>query len=220
MSKSIEEIIVENKISGRGYDEFGRIRSFTEKEFFDVSCLMGLNQGNPEYRQLFEYLTDWVMSHLRIRTAIEIGAGPGYFLYCLNKRGIDCTGIDGNPHSKELFDSLHPEFSSRYVLDKLFENTYAPVDALFSIETFEHIPDEGISNIMRKVTSELKPKIILFSSTPHADPNPGWDEQWEHINIKSSSEWHELFSSYGYHLHQAKPPVTEWASLYVHSSII
>lgn len=220
MAKSIEEILAQNRLTGRGYDESGQARAFTDEEFFDVSCEMGWNQNNQEYRRLFEFLADWVMKNLRIRTAIEIGAGPGYFLYCLNRRGIECTGVDGNPYSKAFFDSLHGDISDKYVIDKFLENTYTPVDALFSIEVFEHIPDEGIANIMSKITNELKPKIIMFSSTPYADPNPGWDLQWGHINLKSSSEWHELFASYDYHLHQAKPPVTEWAALYTHSSIM
>jgi hypothetical protein len=58
---------------------------------------MGLNQSNPEYRALFDNLADWVKRRLPIRTGIEIGSGPGYLLYSLNRRGIDCTGVDGNP---------------------------------------------------------------------------------------------------------------------------
>lgn len=220
MSKTIADVTAENRITGRGYDQSGCARAFTDKEFFEVSCEMQLNQNNPDYRGLFEGLAVWVKNRLGINTAIELGSGPGYLLYCLNKLGIDCTGIDGNPYSKEFFDSLHREFSDKYVLDKLFEQTYAPVDAFISIEAFEHINDEGIINIMRKVTSELKPRFIVFSSTPHADPNPGWDEHWGHINMKSSPQWHALFASYGYQLHEEKPPVTEWASLYIDSSNI
>lgn len=220
MSKSIEKIVTLNKLSGRGYDELGNVRSFTDKEFFDISCEMALNQTNPDYCRLFKGLADWVKNALRVSTALEIGSGPGYLLNCLNKLNIDCAGIDGNPFSKAFFDENHPEFAEKYFIDKFFEKDYAPVDTLLSIEVFEHIPDEGLINILTKVKNELKPKFIVFSSTPFADPNPGWDLQWGHINLKTPAEWQELFNSFGYRLHAAKPPVTEWASLYADQTIL
>ncbi len=70
-------------------------------------------------------------------------------------------------------------------------------------------------NILAKVRGEVMPRFIVFSSTPHADPNPGWDFQWGHINIKPPEEWHALFRQYGCELADVRPPVTEWASLYV-----
>lgn len=113
-----------------------------------------------------------------------------------------------------FFLQHHPEFADRYVLDKFFEQDYDHVDAIISIEVFEHIPDTGLHNILKKLRDRIRPHFIVFSSTPNADPNPGWDMQWGHVNIKQPEEWDELFRSYGYELSTATPPVTEWASLY------
>ncbi len=176
---------------------------------------MGWNQRNEEYRALHEAFAEWIVDSLQVRTSLEIGCGPGYLLAVLNALGVYGTGTDGNEFSKDFFDAQHPEFSGHYVLDPLFGKRYAPVDAIIAIEVFEHIPDAGLHHILRRIRSELTPRFIVFSSTPHADPDPQWDFQWGHINIKQPDQWHALFREYGYELTTARPPVTEWACLYV-----
>jgi len=215
MTKSIAEIMTGNRQSGRGFDRMGQPRALSEKEFFEISDELGCNQRNEDYRRLHEHLAMWIRNSLEISSVLEIGTGPGYLLYCLNKLGIDSIGVDGNEFSRAFFTQHHPEYSDRYVLDKFFEKKYSRADAVVSIETFEHIPDQGLHGILTKVRSDIAPKCIVFSSTPHVDPNPGWDLQWGHINIKQPDEWHALFRQYGYELTTARPPVTEWASLYV-----
>ena len=215
MGKSIAEILAINRQIGRGYDHLGEPRPLTDKEFFEVSLELELNQHNENYRKLHENLAIWIRDTLGISSALEIGSGPGYLLYCLNRLGIQSVGVDGNAYSKTFFDQLHPEFSDRFLIDRLFEKKYAQTDALISIEAFEHIPEEGLHRILSKVRTKIRPRFVVFSSTPYFDPNPGWDIQWGHINVKQPEEWHELFRKYGYALTPMRPPVTEWASLYV-----
>jgi len=215
MPLSLAEVLEKNRTTGRGYNADGSPRALTAQEFFEVSNEAGWNQGNPDYRGLFEHFARWVRANLNIRRSLEIGAGPGYFLYCLNRLGIDARGIDGNEYSRAFFQELHPEYSGQYTLDPLFTGSYGRVDALFSIEVFEHIDDAGLDAIMKKVSSVLKPRYIVFSSTPHADPNPHWDLQWGHINLKQPAQWDDFFGRHGF-LRQPglRPPVTEWATVY------
>lgn len=219
MHKTIHDVIEKNRRIGRGYSEQGAPRLFTEQEFFDISMELGWNQLDAGYRRLHEKLALWIKGNLSVATALEIGCGPGYLTYCLNALGVACTGIDGNPYSKNLFDQLHGPFSSAFVLDKGFDNLYSEVDVVISIEAFEHIPDADLNKILSKVRQQIRPKFIVFSSTPYQDPNPEWDIQWGHINLKQPNEWHTLFKSFGYALSVLKPPVTEWASLYVSEQV-
>ena len=215
MVMSVEELFEKNLRIGRGVDAQGNPRALTHREFLDVSIEMGWTQQNPDYRALFEHLATWVVRNLKIRTSLELGAGPGYFLYCLNKLGVDARGIDGNPHSRDFFAAYHPPYAQRYVIDSLFEQTYQPADAFLSIEVFEHIDDAGLEAVMTKVRDQVRPRYIVFSSTPHADPNPNWDFQWGHINLKQPGQWHALFARFGFEPVPAlKPPITEWATLY------
>jgi SAM-dependent methyltransferase len=214
MNKSIQQIIADNHSTGRGYDSKGLPRPLSEREFFEVSEEMGCNQSNSDYRKLFENLAAYIHKFPSIRSALEMGCGPGYLLYSLNKIGIDTAGVDGNGYSKDFFTRKHPEYAHKYHLDPLFAERYEKADLFIAIECFEHIPDANLNLVMDKVRCEIQPDFILFSSTPHPDPDPHWDIQWGHLNIKQPQEWHIFFSRYGYALTKGKPPVTVWASLY------
>jgi len=220
MYSTIEEVLERNKVRGYGYDEHHNVRALTSQEFYEISCEMGLNQDNPQYRRMFDNFSKWLVRTLKIQTALEIGSGPGYFLNCMNKLGVRTHGMDGNSFSQAYFQSKHPEFAGRYHLDPLFEQSYEPVDALLTIEVFEHIDDEGLASVFKKIREQVKPKLIVFSSTPHADPNPGWDQQWGHINMKPTAQWDELFASNGYLVSKMKVPITPWARLYVNASLV
>lgn len=193
MTKSVADVMRVNRILGRGYNESGEIRPFTDKEFFQISDELGWNQINADYRHLLGNFAKWIQEKLKPQSALEIGSGPGYLLNCLNELGIDATGFDGNDYSRKFFAQEHPKYSEKYFIDKLFEKTYQPADVFIAIEVFEHIPDEGIHAILKKVSQEIKPKHVVFSSTPYADPNPGWDLMWGHCNMKAESEWIKIF---------------------------
>lgn len=212
---TLAEVKARNSQLGRGFDALGQPRALTSAEFFEISAELGANQDNPDYVRLFDVTVDWICRWLPVRSAVEIGSGPGYLLHRLNERGIRTIGCDGNACSRQFFRDKHPEHADCYRLDPFFEQDYPPVDMLISIEVFEHIPDAGLATLMSRIKSELKPRFVVFSSTPHHDPDPDWDFQWGHINIKSPAEWDRLFLSYGYHRTDMRPPVSGWATLYV-----
>lgn len=220
MYPTVTEVVQQAKNLGYGYDSASNFRPFTNPEFFEISARLGWNQDNPEYCRLFNNLADWIKGKLNPRTAFEIGSGPGYLLNCLNEVGIETHGIDGNPYSRDYFANKHRQHVDKYIIDPVFSNNYKEVDLLVSIEVFEHIEDPGIESIFKKIREQLKPKSIVFSSTPFADPNPGWDLQWGHINLKSTAIWDELFLQNGYLPALLIPPVTEWARLYVRSDCV
>lgn len=217
---TLDELMDRNRELGRGYDALGQPRPLTAQEFFDVSCEMGCNQDDADYRRLFEHLARWIQRTLKPRSTLEIGCGPGYLLDCLNQLGIDAIGVDGNGVSRAFFLGRHPMFADRYLIDPVFEGTYRPVDAVIAIECFEHIPDEGLHALMTRLRDELKPKFVVFSSTPHPSPFPEWDLQWGHINLKPPEDWDALFSRFGFIRSNVKPPVTEWATLYVAEPVV
>ncbi len=220
MYLTIEQVLERNKARGYGYDENKKLRPLTSEEFYTISCEMGLNQDNPQYRRMFDKFSKWVVRTLKVKTGLEIGSGPGYFLYSLNKLGLETRGMDGNSFSQAYFKSKHPEFADRYHLDPFFEQSYGEVDVLLTIEVFEHINDEGLESVFKKIREQVKPKVIVFSSTPYADPNPGWDEQWGHINMKPIEAWDALFAKNGFVVSKTIPPITAWARMYVNESAL
>lgn len=212
--KTIDEIIILNKASGKGYEPNGAPRPFTDKEFFEISVLLGNNQFNPDYRRLFENFARWCLKNLDFKTALEIGCGPGYLVYLLNQAGIDCVGVDGNSYSRQLFRKLHSKIAEKYFHDPQFTGHYGFREAFFSIECFEHIPDNALNLIMEKIKYLVQPKYIVFSSTPHPHTSAHWDIQWGHINLKSAKEWDAFFEQFDYIRSPLVPPITEWACVY------
>ncbi len=211
MSDYSNDLVTINSVLGRGLDEFGQPRPYTDEEFFLVSHQIGANQFNSNYRKLFEVFSGWIVKEINPKSSLEIGAGPGYLLNCLNSLGIDSIGVDGNELSKKLYSELHPLYKHKYFLDKNFVGEYGEVDLLLAIECFEHISDENLIQLMAKISSKNKPKNIVFSSTPFVSEIENMDIQWGHVNIKSKLEWIDFFANFNYKIMDLKPPVTEWA---------
>jgi 2-polyprenyl-3-methyl-5-hydroxy-6-metoxy-1,4-benzoquinol methylase len=215
MPALIHDVCLVNKITGRGLDSNFNYRAFTDEEFFMISHELNHNQLYPSFRALFENFALWIKENFNPKSVLDHGCGPGYLIHLLNEIDIYAIGVDGNPYSKKLFDELHLKYNANYILDKFFDAKYDTFEIFTSVECFEHIPDNGINKIMTRVSQEIKPNHIIFSSTPYADPNPGWDIQWGHINMKQPNEWHALFLKYGYQLIEGvTPPLTPWASVY------
>jgi SAM-dependent methyltransferase len=212
--KTSEEVRQIDHILDRGVDASGEPRPFTAREFFERSDEAGFNQNNDGYRSLFKNFSRWCVEQFQFNSALEIGAGPGYLTFLLNRLGIDCIGVDGNDYSMRFFQKLHPKYADRYRLDPEFKNDYPEREALFAIECFEHIPDPALELLMNKVTTEIRPRLIFFSSTPHPDPDPIADFQWGHINLKQPDEWDRFFDGFGYRRRKEQPPITQWACVY------
>jgi len=211
---TIDEVSSLCRNRGWGFGEDGNPRPFSEEHFKKIAELLGHFGGNPAYRALFEALASWICNTLHTKTSLEIGCGPGYLIECMVRLGVDAHGIDGNRHFWNDFQLLRYNNKHRYVLDALFEKPVQRADTFISIEVFEHIPDDRLHHIMKRVRDEVRPRFIVFSSTPFASEIPSWDLQWGHINLKQPAEWTRFFSQYGFRLHSAKPPVTEWSQLY------
>ena len=211
---NLKEVSERCRANGWGYSSDGEPLPFTEYQFKKIAELLGNVESNPSYRSLFEELARWIHETLRPRRSLELGCGPGYLVYCMNRLGIDALGVDGNSFFWRDFQLVHYDIRDRYILDPLFELPTQSADLFASIEVFEHIPDDGLHHVMRRVRDDLRSRFIVFSSTPYKSEEPDWDLQWGHINLKQPDDWAKFFSDYGYKLLSDKPPVTEWAQLY------
>ena len=72
------------------------------------------------------------------------------------------------------------------------------------IEVAEHMTDQEII----KALEIVKPRVILFSSTPETTD---FDADWGHINIKNEKDWIAMFKELGYKLIEKPKTPTLWA---------
>ncbi len=106
-----------------------------------------------------------LVSSLRSRKLLDIGCGIGVFLEVGSERGFDVKGIDINRDILHLVSSeIRDKITISDFLSFEFKEKFDIVTMWFVIE---HLPDT--KNILRKVSSLLKPKGILAISTPNAE---------------------------------------------------
>jgi hypothetical protein len=61
-----------------------------------------------------------------------------------------------------------------------------------------------------KAIEKIDPAFILFSSTSE---KTDFDEEWNHINIKSQSEWITFWEAMGYEIMTDLKYPTSWSKL-------
>jgi SAM-dependent methyltransferase len=98
------------------------------------------------------------------KKAFEVGAGFGFFLRELKKRGFEVDGLDLSPSAaayakKELgIDLVLGDFCSAQLPDKRY-------DAMASFFVLEHVRDPAC--MLRRIKSMLKPGGVMMLSVPN-----------------------------------------------------
>lgn len=190
------------------------MKEFNDKEFFDYEMSHGMNPEDENYVKLQSALGHKIISDLKPESVLEIGPGSGALLEYFIRNQIDVFGIDKNPYHHKYFCTRNPVYVHNYYLYNM-EDGVLDVDFLFdvgvSIETFEHMSDVAIRNSLELIKKSCK-HWFVFSSTPH--PDPEFDVQWGHINVKSKDEWISLFEEYDMKIHSEWKVPTEWTLLF------
>lgn len=102
------------------------------------------------------------------KRVLEIGSGPGRFLYTCRERGAQVTGLDIGAHSirlaKKYFDlDLLPLSLEAFLAQKIFADT--KFDLVFAFELIEHV--RYPSELMRMIYDVLTPGGMVIFSTPN-----------------------------------------------------
>lgn len=172
----------------------------TPKQFLEAELKMGINADNPAFADLAKQ-TIGQLSFYDITTVLDYGAGTGVYSNAAYMAGYDVYAYEIWQEHREYIKEQFPKV----------KHTKKPIttDALLFIEVAEHMTDKELDSLM----NSINPNVILFSSTPHH--NPGFDEQWGHINIKQPEQWDRFFNKYAYMVDRVVKLPTEWARIYL-----
>lgn len=170
------------------------------EQFLQTEIDMGISLDNPQFRTLAEATVKQLT--VPYHTVMDYGAGTGVYSNAFYLAGKDVKVFEiWEPHRQYIREKMpHLVIVDHPVVD---------VDLMLWIEVAEHMTDDEIRKLMRYGTN---PKYILFSST--SEHNPGFDELWGHINIKTQDQWLELFDAFGYSLHQDLQYPTPYSKLF------
>jgi len=168
-----------------------------DKQFLQYELDTGVSFDNPNFIRLADE-TARQMQTLG-KSVLDFGAGTGVYSDAFIRAGFDVVSF-------EIFNS-HRQYIAQYAPHIKLIDYPVTTDIMLFIETAEHMTDRQIKNVFNRI----KPKYILFSSTPEHSP---FDEAWGHINVKQPDEWDKFFINFGYIVTRSLPYPTSWSKLY------
>lgn len=168
----------------------------TDKEFLEAELnSLNLTMDNPDFVGLAKSVADYCKK-FNAESVLDYGCGTGVYSEVLRQEGFNIIGQD-------VFKAHRDYCKENYPLLKVYQKP-KEADLMLWIEVAEHMTDQEIS----KALEAVKPRVILFSSTPH---KTDFDEDWGHINIKSETQWVAMFRKFGYKLIEKPKTPTVWA---------
>jgi 2-polyprenyl-3-methyl-5-hydroxy-6-metoxy-1,4-benzoquinol methylase len=193
------------------------------KFFFDKSVELGFTDRH--YETLVKLHTNGarVLQIMGCKSVFEFGSGLGFFLSACHRIGLyNYMGYDINPYERDFAISkgIEPtkyilaKYVTKYHLGRFELKPKGRYDAIYSTEVFEHMTDEQISFVM-PILYKACNKYFYFTSTPHASPDPAFDIEWGHINLKTKEQWIALFARFGFDFLRDAYEVTSWGLLFV-----
>ena len=168
----------------------------TDKEFLEAELNeLNLTMDNPDFVGLAKSVADYCKK-FNPESVLDYGCGTGVYSEVLRQEGFNIIGQD-------IFKAHRDYCKENYPLLKVYQKP-KEADLMLWIEVAEHMTDHEIL----KALEAVKPRVILFSSTPH---KTDFDEAWGHINIKSETQWVAMFRKCGYKLIEKPKTPTVWA---------
>ena len=170
-----------------------------QNEFLEYELNMGVSLSNKDFINLANAAIN-NLKKLPIKTILDFGAGIGAYSQAAINAGY-------TTYSFEIWEAhkiyMKENIPNIQIVDEPFDT-----DCLLFIETAEHMTDKEINTLFEKIS----PRYILFSST--SEKNPGFDEKWGHINIKSQEDWISLFREKKYELLSEVKQPTLWSKIF------
>lgn len=169
--------------------------NYTPAQFLDYELQHGINADNPAFTALAEATAKAIKEP--VISVLDFGAGTGVYSAAFHRAGYDV-------YAYEIWEEHRRYIGTKFPYVKFAAKPFT-TDLMLFIEVAEHMTEQEI----RKLFKEIRPKYILFSSTP--EKNPGFDEDWGHILIQTEDEWLDLFDSLGFEYVRKLHTPTDWA---------
>lgn len=116
-----------------------------------------------------------------IKSAYDVGCGPGGMVEAMIKHGIKCDGIDGDYTIKRNCPIIIHDFSKGPI-------NVEDRDFCWSVEFLEHVYEDFMDNYF-SVFKKCKYVLCTASQNPNA---------YHHVNVKPISYWVEKFKERGF----------------------
>jgi glycosyltransferase involved in cell wall biosynthesis len=126
-------------------------------------------------------LAEWIKREINPPSVLDIGCGPGTYVYALRNIGIDAKGLDID---ERVYGKEHLKYQS------LFDITDEKADTTICFEVAEHIEKEREDEVIKKIVSTVE-KTLIFTAAAIGQGGIG------HINCKNKEDWAEKITKAG-----------------------
>tara|TARA_R110000822_G_scaffold36978_1_gene103742 strand:- start:322 stop:933 length:612 start_codon:yes stop_codon:yes gene_type:complete len=127
-------------------------------------------------------ISHWIKQVVNPNKVIDVGCGPGTYVYSVRDRGLDAIGYDLDQRVKDK-----PFLENKSIFD--IEDS---ADMVICIEVAEHIQPEFSQNIVDNLYNILEKDGILLFTAAHVGQG-GTD----HINNRPKEYWEHKFKEKG-----------------------
>lgn len=132
----------------------------------------------------------WAKQKFGIKSAVDVGCGPGHMVKHMLDAGIDARGIDGDPNltwgRPEKF--IRQDYSIDGVGVMVNDG---PVDLGWAVEFLEHVEEQYLPNVFKTFEDC---KVLIVTAAP-----PGTEAGHHHVNCKDIEYWKAKFLEFDFY---------------------
>ena len=138
-----------------------------KRGFWENETTIGHHNDIPLCHVLVNFL-----KNSKIKTLLDLGCGPAFYVSNIAEEGISCEAYDGNPNTPELTNGLGQvkDLSVDFDLGKKY-------DFVLSLEVGEHIPQEFEDIFINNVLKHSSKYVLLSWAIPRQGGDGHFNEQ-------------------------------------------
>nr|WP_320057013.1 beta-1,6-N-acetylglucosaminyltransferase [uncultured Bacteroides sp.] len=118
-------------------------------------------KGHRFDNQLTEAL-GYLLHYMGVKTIVDFGCGPGWYVKALRRKGFKIVGYDANPYVTDLSKVILQDGTvcqHADLTDNLISDTF--LDLVLCLEVGEHIPKEYEDQFIKNLVQNAREYIIL-----------------------------------------------------------
>jgi SAM-dependent methyltransferase len=150
-----------------------------------MSVLPGHLGGSLYITHIDTESLEYLINKYDIKTAYDVGCGPGGMVKKMISIGVDAVGIDGDYTIKQKFPFILHDFTSGPLQVK-------ERDFCWCVEFLEHVEEKYMNNYFSVFK---KCKIILVTASPKKEGH-------HHVNVQNEGYWIRKFKERGFEFNQ------------------
>jgi SAM-dependent methyltransferase len=144
--------------------------------------MIDYEQLNKEEYPFALRLAEWIRLNIRPGGVVDVGCGPGTYVYAMREMGVNAMGIDTDERV----------VGKPFLKRESMIGTKWQGELILCLEVMEHIPPELCEKAMDGLVGTLLPGSTLIFTA--ACPGQGGDG---HVNCRPRTEWRDMLLKRG-----------------------